>query len=512
MARDRGKSSLDLLEEATYLLRSAPAAAVAAYYAGTLPFLLGFLFFWADMSRDAYAPEQTAPAALGVAALFVWMSAWQAVFAQSLRTVLTGGRPASFRRLAFIQATLQPTKFFILPIAAIVTFPLGSVFAFYQNLMTVPYEDAGLREIMSLARRQSRLWPMQNWGAIGLLVVLAVVIFANIGALLFLIPQLLKSFLGIQTELARSQVMALNSTFLAITVALTYAIVDPLIKSVYVLRCFYGESLATGEDLKVQLKSIAAQILLAVVCLSGLALQAQPPAPEMNRSIDEVLKRSEFAWRLPHRAHTPPAENWLTRALDTAAKKLDEWSDAVAKWLHERFRPKQTKGPGKEPLPALRLWFYVLLGIAILIFLVLFIRIFRRRARLTAQAEPLAVASPDLVSDDTRADQLAPDEWLRTARECIARNELRLAIRALYLANLSYLGGNSLIAIDCGKSNNDYARELRRRARSKPEIVPVFSDTVAVFERSWYGMHDVTAELVARVEENLAATRNRVEQ
>ncbi len=85
-------------------------------------------------------------------------------------------------------------------------------------------------------------------------------------------------------------------------------------------------------------------------------------------------------------------------------------------------------------------------------------------------------------------------------------------MRALFLANLAYLGGNSLIAIDRGKSNDDYARELRRRTRSKPEILPVFNDTVTVFERSWYGMYDVTAELVTRVEDNLAATRARVEQ
>ena len=82
----------------------------------------------------------------------------------------------------------------------------------------------------------------------------------------------------------------------------------------------------------------------------------------------------------------------------------------------------------------------------------------------------------------------------------------------MYLASLAYLGGHSLIAIDRGKSNHDYARELRRRTRSKPEIMPAFSDTMAIFERSWYGMYDVTADLVARVEANLAAMRSCVEQ
>lgn len=512
MTRARGKSPLDLLEEATYLLRSAPSGALAAYYMGTLPFLLAFLFFWADMSRDAFAFEHSAPAAFGVAVLFVWMSAWQGVFAQSLRSVLTGNRPASFWRLAFVQATLQPTKFVILPLAALITIPLGSAFAFYQNLTAISYEGAGTRELIGAARRQAGLWPAQNWGVIGLIALLAIVVCANIGVMLFLAPQLLKSYLGIQTELARNQLLALNSTFLAITAALTYAIVDPLIKTVYVLRCFYGESLASGEDLKAQLKSIAAQVALALIVLTIGVLHAQPAAKDMNRSIDTVLKRPEFAWRLPHRTQAPPVQNWMTRSLDTAGKKVDEWLDKLSKWLQERFRPKRSEDPKKQPLPALRLWFYVLLGAAILIFLVLFARAFQRRSRNTAAAEPVTIALPDLASDNTQADLLLPDEWLRTARECVARNELRLAVRALFLANLAYLGGSSLIAIDRSKSNNDYARELRRRARSKPEILPVFNDTVAVFERSWYGMYDVTAEQVTRVEDNLTATRARVEQ
>ncbi len=392
MARERGKSTLDLLEDATYLLRSAPAGALAAYYTGTLPFLLAFLFFWADMSRDEFAYERSAPAAFGIAVLFVWMSAWQAVFAQSLRSVLTGNRQASFWRLAFVQATLQPTKFIILPVAALITIPLGPAFAFYQNLTAISYEGASTGELIASARRQAALWPAQNWGALGLIALLSIVVCANIGVLLFLIPQLLKSYLGIQTELARNQLLALNTTFLAITAALTYAIVDPLVKGVYVLRCFYGESLATGEDLKAQLKSIASHVAVTLVILSGFVLYAQPAARDMDRSIDNVLKRPEFSWRLPHRTQTAPVQNWMTRSIDTVGKKLDEWSGEFAKWLQERFRPKGSQDAKKQPLPALRLWFYALLGIAILIFLVLLWRAFQRRSRDTAQAVPATIA------------------------------------------------------------------------------------------------------------------------
>ena len=44
--------ALDVLEEAVHLLRRAPAGTLAWYYGATLPFVLGGLFFWADLSHD----------------------------------------------------------------------------------------------------------------------------------------------------------------------------------------------------------------------------------------------------------------------------------------------------------------------------------------------------------------------------------------------------------------------------------------------------------------------------
>src|SRR4029077_13777066 len=127
----------------------------------------------------------------------------------------------------------------------------------------------------------AKLWHLQNWVVLGFVGMLAVVVFINIGVLLLLTPQLLKTLLGLETALARSEVLLYNSTFLAISATLTYAIVDPLIKAVYVLRCFYGESLGTGEDLKAKLKAVAAQIVLVVAVLGGTVLQAQQAQPSV---------------------------------------------------------------------------------------------------------------------------------------------------------------------------------------------------------------------------------------
>jgi hypothetical protein len=523
MAERREKTALDLIEEATYLVRNAPAAALAAYYMGTLPFVLAFLFFWADMGRSATALDHCAPAALAVAAMYVWMSVWQAVFAQRLRSALTGTPPAPFFRLAFVQASLQPAKPIAIAIAALLIVPLATVFGFYQSLMAVSYEGVGgIGQPFAAARSQAKLWRRQNWAVLCLIAAIAIVVFLNIGVLILIVPQLLKSFLGIDTPLTRSMDVPVNSTFVAMTVALTYAIVDPLIKAVYVLRCFYGESLATGEDLKAQLKAIAAALVLTIVLCGASAVQAQsapatpsgpgPAVQDLNHSIDDVLKHPKYSWRLPAPSQPQQTKNWFARQFDSIVDTINRWVDGFLNWLRDRFRSSRAPSQGSRGLPALRAWFYLLLGIAVLIAVVLLIRTFSRKRRAATPAQPIALAVPDLASDNTTADQLPADEWMRTALECIARNDLRLAVRAMYLANLAYLGGRSLIAIDRTKSNHDYERELRRRARAKPEILPVFSDTIGVYERSWYGMYDVSRELVARIEMNFSSTRARVEQ
>src|SRR5438105_4401248 len=88
--RREGKGALELIEEATHLLRTAPLATLAAYYIGALPFLFGFLYFCADMGQNPFARSHLVEAALALAALFVWMKFCQAVFARKIREQLSG--------------------------------------------------------------------------------------------------------------------------------------------------------------------------------------------------------------------------------------------------------------------------------------------------------------------------------------------------------------------------------------------------------------------------------------
>ena len=80
----RERDAIEILEESIQLLRAAPPNAIAAYLAGAIPFFVGLLFFWTDMSRNPFAAERLPAESLGLTALFLWKSVWQAVFAARL--------------------------------------------------------------------------------------------------------------------------------------------------------------------------------------------------------------------------------------------------------------------------------------------------------------------------------------------------------------------------------------------------------------------------------------------
>ena len=68
-----GREAIELLEEAFHLLRQTPGATLLTYFAGTLPFVLGLLFFWFDMARGVDAGDHLVAGATGLTVLFLWM-------------------------------------------------------------------------------------------------------------------------------------------------------------------------------------------------------------------------------------------------------------------------------------------------------------------------------------------------------------------------------------------------------------------------------------------------------
>jgi hypothetical protein len=493
MRNERG--AVDILEEAVWLLRSAPASAHVAYLAGAVPFILALLFFWNDMTHSPFASEHLVTGSLALASLYIWKNVWQAMFNARLFRVLSPAstQTGSVWRLIFVEAAIQP-------VGLLVPLPFPWLVAFFRNAsLFAAFGDPGP---MQAARRQAVLWTRQNWAILSIVTLGAVLVFANTLVLLILIPQLGRSFLGIEGELARSGNHLLNLATVAAAVAIVGLVIDPLLDAVYVLRCFYGESMATGQDLRAALhRAVAALILvvglLAVAPIPAMAQATSIDPVKLDRSIDQVIHRREFTWRTPKPAG-PELQGRLASFERAAVELIGKAWDYIRRVLDEWLRANPEKESGGRNAPVTRRMMELLIGLVVAVITGAAVAFFLRRRvpAVTAKAVTAAALALNLADDSVTADQLPEGSWLQLADEWMAKGDCRLALRALYLAGLNYLGQRNVVSIRKWKTGLDYRRELERRAKSNPEISPVFSSNVSLFERGWYGKHPVDREMV----------------
>lgn len=513
-----------MIEEAVHILRAAPGALLTIYYIGSVPFVLGLLYFWADMSRSANAYEYSAMAALGLSFLFVWMKFWQTVFMYQIRALFFDDIPSpwSLQRITSIAATqslIQSSRFLIIPIASLMVIPFGFCYAFYQNVSA--HDEAHGQTVRSTCKwawRQAVLWPRQNHLLIGIYWLFGFVIFINVCMAAILIPQMVKTLFGVDSAFTLSGIyMFLNTTFWVVVLGITYLLLDPLIKATYVLRCYYGSALQSGEDLRAQLsqnttssrKKLLTGFLFVSLCLNPLTFMAQAQAPvsslELDRSIEETMSRREFTWRMPRETLQPDenkdkgpleaAVDWLIEMLGKGIKKIGNWITKFIEWL-EGMLPKpdnKTETSNGNWITPVRIVLIILLILLLAVLAYIFVRIWQRRRTppveiVSARAAP----TPDLTDESVKADDLSTNRWLALAGELAEKGELRLAMRALYLATLAHLAGHEMITIEVYKSNLEYERELKRRAHEHKELLAIFSTSLNFFERVWYGMYRIT--------------------
>lgn len=550
MRKAAGPEALELCEQAFHLLRRAPVSALVLYYAGTLPFWLGFLFFWSDMSRDPFAESRVVEASLAMALLFLWMKCLQCLFADRLGAALAHAEPSwpplmRFPRFIVSQLFLQGLSFIVVPVAALITLPLGWVLAYFQNVTVLGAGASaeGVRALHGRAVRMSALWPGQNHQVLFALLLFACVMALNLGVTVGLIPYALRTLTGTETVFTMAGPSMLNSTYFLCILALTHLCMDPVVKSVYLLRCFYGESMESAEDLRLELASLsrkepvrrgAVAAIAAIVVLlgAGSPAVAEPlpqtvsspsgsvSPPELERAFADVMQRREFRWRLP-REMAPKVpqrdKGWLKSFIEDVASTLKELINSASRavgrfwdWLMDKLwsRPKATPS---TPQGTSIDWMSSLQGVGFLLLVfiaaVLAVWVFRVVRTRRAVAEEAMAASPvlipDIAKEDVTADQLPEDGWIAMARELMESGELRLALRALYLASLATLARRGVLSVARYKSNVDYVKEVRRRSHSRPELVGAFSQNVALFDRSWYGTHEVTPDVITQVTTNL---------
>lgn len=515
-------SAIEWVEEAVHLLRRVPVEAFAIYYAGTVPFALGLLFFWAHTTWFLPSGAVVAWGALGLTILFVIMKTLQSEFCAHLSAFRLGApRPTwSWRRigrLGLAQLELQPWAFVATLFAAAIALPFGWVYA-YGQIATVIGSDERLHRA---ALANARLWPWTNHLALSLIGAVALCLWGNILAAFIMIPWLANRLLGIENVFGWTGWNFGNSTFLASVTAITWLAIDPVVKALYTLWVFYGRARRTGDDIRVELQRVrrprmaTAVRVAAVLILCGAAgpvarvraESAPPPTavrPErLDQAIDRVLDKPEFSWRLRPvpKASVDPEEGPIKQFLRHGVEMLTEgfrWIGRklrdVVDWIVQHLFPDRslhmTPGSGMAAIEVLRALLYVFIGGAILLILwVIWIvcRQAQRQRRAVVAANAVVTAAPDLRDENVQAAQLPTDGWLALAREQIARGEWRLALRALYLAMLAQLAADGLISLARFKTNLDYERELRRRALSRVEIVGRFALRRRAFESVWYG-------------------------
>jgi hypothetical protein len=537
-ARFRARPALELMEEAVRLLRAAPASALLAHFIGSAPCLLYAIYFFTDLSRSAFASEHVVGESLGLAVLYCWMKSWQAVSLAQLRATLLRQPPprwdtARLLRLAAAQMLLQPLGLLLRFAASMVLLPYIWVAIFFQNVTVLGDGTAEVRGLCAAAWTETKRWPIQAHGIAWYLAMFGLFVYLNVASLMLLVPALLKSLLGIETVFSQHPQGMLEPTFFVTAFAFTYLFLDPIRKAAVALRCFYGRSIQSGEDLAVELKRARGSapglvaVLASLLLLCGVAprAEAEPAgksveATELSRSIDDVLERREFTWRLPHEKAVPPGAEklssfeksrreivkWKARMTARASRAANRLWHKLLDWL---FPKRGDSSKAKEPTDwwnAARVTLLLALIVTAGLLAVLVVRRWRRPVFTEATAEA-AAAQPDLREENISADQLPEDGWLQLARELLDRGELRLALRASYLAGLAHLGGRELIRLAKHKSNRDYDRELRRRARAQNELLAAFERNLETFEGAWYGDHPVTPELLGDFSQNLERIR-----
>lgn len=523
------KSPIELIEEAFQLLRHSSFATWGAYAVGTLPFILFFLYFWSDMARSAFAHERLPTGVLAISGLFLWMKFCHAVFARQLVNHLCGESSVRWKfsdlsRMAAHQFILQPIGLFLLPLALILIVPAGWTYAFFANLtIFAANPENDLRAVCRKSWKQTLLWPHQNHSVLFIVKFFALFVFLNVMSALLGVPFLLKVLFGIESVFTQSPWAAMNSTMLAGAAALTFLCIDPLLKAAYVLRTFYGESLQTGEDLKAELRSFAKPVhalmlgmLIGASTLSSAsaaeleAPDSRPTVPgtaidpgELNRSIDDVIQQREYSWRLPREVVRDPG-NRAKGFMEALSEQIEKGMRAVGELVRDLINWLRSLGSGPS-LPsssgfsfATAIQGIILLLLIALVGLILWFlyRLWKRRELSQPIDAVPATAVPDLADESVGADQLPEDGWMSLGRDLLQRGELRLALRAFYLASLAHLAERDLITLAKFKSNLDYQREVQRRGHALATIPELFARNVSTFERSWYGPHEVTPELL----------------
>ncbi|MEM9445031.1 MAG: hypothetical protein AAGA18_06735 [Verrucomicrobiota bacterium] len=310
--------SLNLVEEGFHLIKASSVESWVTYLLGTLPFLLALIYFWGDLVyRPKIETSEILGMAGTLSLLYIWMKVWHSVYTMRLLEDYTDEKHAKltaeeWRRIIFSQGIVQPTSWIILPTAILLLFPFGWCYAFYHNFNIIGgkvraisnkqteslWTDLKRSWAMAMARHKENhllIWMvspylmvlsavlvlatiyalqliyieelrllaalMMVWiwilaGVLILMVPVAAAVAINIASVIIVGPMLVKILFGIESSFTMSGTNFFSTTFVVIVCALTFLVMEPLVKAAYVLRIYRESSKKTGRDLLVNLHKV----------------------------------------------------------------------------------------------------------------------------------------------------------------------------------------------------------------------------------------------------------------
>jgi Domain of unknown function (DUF4129) len=529
---------IDVLDSAVCVLRQAGLGALLLHWTGSVPFALGLLLVRKQVTNPRTTDLACAVDALALVALLIWMNCWRAAFAGRVRRQLMDDlRPRQTLRglihLIAVQALACGTKLLVLPFAALIVFPLPQVVAFYRNAAVLaggPLEDP--RGALTRARQLARFQPELSWVLLPLFCFLGLVVWLNVLVAIGALPQLVRILTGYESTFSRSGwFFVANKMFILLTLCIAWLLFDPFVQTVYCVRCYQAESLETGEDLRGGIRRLrASQVLqgairsVAIVgtLLLAMALPGQaalpPLSPLSSASMEQAsriaLRSAEYDWRLPPPPSLARNTPWIVSLTDRILASTKKLGDAVGslvdrffKWLGSQLGGAEPRG-GALPVRGMHWTVWAAIAIATAAGIFMAMRVLRSRR---VKAEPAAAEGTFAIrldAEDLTADRLPEDQWLALAERSLLEENLRLALRAFYLASLAWMGRAEFISIHPGKTNREYELELRRRSRAFPEAGALFGTNVLAFEKAWYGLREVAMDEITEFRRRVAEMKS----
>ncbi len=378
---------------------------------------------------------------------------------------------------------------------------------------------ATLRSVMVTSAQRASFNARGNWAGVLILCLVYLLVFVNVSILAGALPFLVRAFTGAENSATRNVSSLFSFNSFCVLLALTWLLIDPLVLSYCVVRCFYAEARTDGRDLLAKLQQVAALALLALLLTPNsrlVAAEAKAQAvsqQQVSHAFEHASQSDDYGWlRTRNEARSGPGDAFFKRLgkdMNSAGHALKSLLSNLRKWLREVLRRSPFNSQASSSLAASKSdvhWLlYIVAALVSLAAVVVLLRTMNKPTGLPISGSG-EMKTPDLKTENVLASDLPEDEWLRMAQELAARGENRLAIRAMYLSNLSFLGSQQLLKIAKAKSNSIYERELRQRPQGSQASGP-FAQSNRSFERAWYGFHEVTPEFIEVFQQDVEAIR-----